>query len=309
MAYRGADGTVIDRPRGMSWDPWSAAPSIIPETPRDRDDQLPLYSRQVHLPRCPEIDCVRHLLSPGVVAFAELRAAEVGVGADRVLIAQGLLDEETYLAEFARWLGVTFEPMEDRPRSACPLTDEHLIEAVNVGLLPLIVDGDTKLIIAPRELTNRRLLDALDRNSNLTKCVRVTTAERMAKFAYRHTEQTIAFRASEALRTEHPELSAATGRQKSVVIAILVAAIAVFALVAPGVAALVVEVVLGIIFLSWTALRLLGTLSMQSVRRTPRHIADHQLPVYTLAIALYREAAAAKQLVLALRNIDYPGIR
>jgi cellulose synthase/poly-beta-1,6-N-acetylglucosamine synthase-like glycosyltransferase len=235
-----------------------------------------------------------------------LRAAEVGVGADRVLVTQGMLDEETYLAELADWLGVAFEPLEDRPRSACPLDDQHLIEAVNAGLLPLVVDGDTKLVIAPRELTNRRLVEALQPNSELTERIRITTGQRMAKFAYRHTEETIAFSASDALRTEHPELSAATDRHKSVMIAILVAAIAVFALVAPGIAALVVEVVLGIIFLAWTALRLLGTLSMRSVRRAPQPVPDHQLPIYTLAIALYREAAAAKQLVLALRNIDYP---
>ena len=45
---------------------------------------------------CPEIDCVRSLLAADVIDDAERRAAALGVGADRVLIATGALSEETY---------------------------------------------------------------------------------------------------------------------------------------------------------------------------------------------------------------------
>ena len=68
------------------------------------------------LPRCPEIDCVRHLLPRPTLALAELRAAETGVGADRVLIADGLISEETYVAALAASLGIAFEPLINRPR-------------------------------------------------------------------------------------------------------------------------------------------------------------------------------------------------
>jgi hypothetical protein len=44
--------------------------------------------------RCPEIDCVRSLLAADVVEAAQRRAAALGVGADRVLIAAGALSEE-----------------------------------------------------------------------------------------------------------------------------------------------------------------------------------------------------------------------
>jgi len=45
----------------------------------------------------PEIDCIRPLLAADVLAAAEQRAAAVGVGADRVLVASGAVSEEAYL--------------------------------------------------------------------------------------------------------------------------------------------------------------------------------------------------------------------
>lgn len=315
MAYRGLEGAVVDRPVGKDWAGWGVAPSIVPaarvssKAAARAPDVASRGPLRPILPRCPEIDCIRHRLPAGVLALAELRAAEIGVGADRVLVAQGLIEEETYLNALAHWLGIAFEPLDQRPREACPLADDNLIDAVNVGLLPLAVEGELHLVIAPRELTVRRLLGALRPGSDLAKRVRITSGERMTRFATQHAKQTIGYRAAEALRDGHPELSAGTGRGRSVATAILVAGIALFALVAPGVAAIAVEVMLGLIFLAWTGLRLLGTLSPRSVRRTPKPVSDDRLPIYTIVIALYREAAAAKDLVAALRSLNYPGTR
>ncbi len=308
MAIAGADGAVTDRPRGMmAWTAPAAAPSIVAEAHGGHRTPPPQLVRPV-LPRCPEIDCVRHLLPAPILALAELRAAEVGVGADRVLIAQGLIEEEIYLTELARQLGVVFEPLDDKPREACPLSDQRMLEAAGVGMLPLTVDGSIKVVVAPRDLTVRSLFDALARGSDLAHRIRITGNHRLSRFIADRAAAAIGHQAAEALRAEHPELSAGTGRGRSVVIATLVAATALFALVAPGVTALAVEVVLGLIFLAWTALRLLGSLSLRSVRRIPKPVEDHRLPVYTVAIALYREAAAAPDLVAALRRFNYPAL-
>ena len=301
MAIGGTDGAVIDRPEEKAWAAPTAAPPIVSETPHGGGRTPPSHFVRPVLPRCPEIDCVRHLLPAPIIALAELRAAEVGVGADRVLIAQGLFDEEAYLTELARQLGVVFEPLDDKPRESCPLSDERMLEAAGVGMLPLAVDGNIKVVVAPRELTVRSLFDAMGRGSNLAHRIRITSNQRLSRFIADRARNAIGHRAAEALRAEHPELSAGTGRRRSVAIAILVAATALFALIASGVTALAVEVVLGLIFLAWTALRLLGSLSLRSVRRAPKPVEDHRLPIYTVAIALYREAAAATELVAALR--------
>lgn len=73
----------------------------------------------------PEIGCVRGRLSAPVIANAELRAERLALGADRVLIATGALDEETYLRALGDSIGVTFEPLDSVPRAQCPLDDDR----------------------------------------------------------------------------------------------------------------------------------------------------------------------------------------
>jgi cellulose synthase/poly-beta-1,6-N-acetylglucosamine synthase-like glycosyltransferase len=69
---------------------------------------------------------------------------------------------------------------------------------------------------------------------------------------------------------------------------------------------LAIELVFAVVFLSWTGLRLFGLFSENRLRRQPRIRTDDQLPVYTIVIALYREAAAVRGLVAALRDLNYP---
>ena len=87
---------AIDRAREFNsgWSAAPTAPSIIPALPRDHDYASQHSAEHPRIPRCPELDCVRDLLTPSAIAFAELRAAETGVGADRALIAAGMIAEE-----------------------------------------------------------------------------------------------------------------------------------------------------------------------------------------------------------------------
>jgi hypothetical protein len=121
-------------------------PSPIPR--RETADFTRVRSR---LARCPEIDCLRHLLPPATLAAAELRAAEIGVGADRVLIAAGDISEDAYALALAQRLGVAFEPLDTRRRVDCPLDDDRLITAGALGLLPLILNGQHFVVVAPRD--------------------------------------------------------------------------------------------------------------------------------------------------------------
>ena len=83
----------------------------------------------------PELDCVRDRLPLTTIAAAERRALAVGVTADRVLITSGLLTEEVYVRALAQSLGLAFEPLETPERTACPISDERLIEARAAGRL------------------------------------------------------------------------------------------------------------------------------------------------------------------------------
>ena len=160
---------------------------------------------------CPEIDCVRALLAGSVVDDAECRAAALGVGADRVLIAAGELSEEVYL----RALGVAFEPLDRTPRHCCPLNDERLIESAGAGMLPLAIDGELFLVVAPRGAATRRILRLIKENPVRARHFRFTSAERLNRFVLRHGRTAIVARAANRLKRRWPKLSAAPPRWRT----------------------------------------------------------------------------------------------
>ena len=67
---------------------------------------------------CPELDCIRILVSPAALRQAAQRAERHETGADRALFAAGARDEESYVRALAAQLGVTFAVLVDMPREA-----------------------------------------------------------------------------------------------------------------------------------------------------------------------------------------------
>jgi hypothetical protein len=204
MAYWNGGGAVINRAGEGDWNAPAAIPSLVPILPRESPQ----------LPRCPEIDCVRHLVPPSLAAIAELRAAEAGVGADRVLITWGVISEETYVAALAASLGMVFEPLFNTPREHCPLSDDDLIEAANTGMLPLSDRNGVKFVVAPRLVDSRRLVAVATSGTEMARRIRMTSTARLHNFVARHSADAIEHRAVEALRTRHPELSAGVSHSR-----------------------------------------------------------------------------------------------
>jgi len=312
MGYRSADGAVVNRAARNNW---AAARSLIFAVPEPGFAPSAYHRRAAPLlPPCPEIDCVRHRLAPNVVAYAELRAAEIGLTADRVLCANGLIDETDYVRALAASLGMAFEPLSwRRTREQCPLTDDQLIAAATTGLLPLWLDGGLTIVIAPQLVDSRRLLAVAAEDPHLGERLRLTTAPRLQAFVASHSAGEIERRAVDGLRSARPDLSAAppaTRRPRRAVLGLAAGGAAglcaLAAMVAPQAALLLAELALGSVFLAWTGLRLLGLLSERFVRRKPRTFTDDWLPVYTIVVALYREATSVRGLVAALRALNYP---
>ena len=260
------------------------------------------------LPVCAELDCLRNLLPPGILAAAELRAAEVGVGADRALIAADIISEEAYLAALSASLDMRFEPLEDIARDACPLPDERLIEAAAVGILPFNKAGKLEFVVAPRLLAARSLVALRKTGHEFADRIRITSSDRMQQFIARHGAQALAQRASQSLRSARPDLSAGTRKPRTIAAALLLAMLVPVLLVAPNHFWIAVEFTLGAVFLAWAGLRLVSPLTSRRLLHAPKNLPDDRLPVYTIIVALYREAAGVKDLVAALRRLDYPGI-
>jgi cellulose synthase/poly-beta-1,6-N-acetylglucosamine synthase-like glycosyltransferase len=255
--------------------------------------------------RCPEIDCVRHLISPSVAAAAERRAVAIGVGTDRVLIAGGLLTEETYVAALASWLGVAFESLDAVGREAFPFDDERLLTAGGAGLLPIVRQQGLRLVVAPRGWTARRLIAALDAQPALRHQLALTTSARLRRFLMRHAATVGGDRAAHLLRTRRPDLSAATAGSPLVLGAF--GCTLVFGIVmTPAPIATVIGLALSALFLTWSLFRIMGALAVPPQAPPRGRIPDRDLPIYTIIVALYREAAAVPHLITALRQLDYP---
>ena len=300
MEYRVGAGAAVVRSRSIfdrsigspPIDPWSA--DIAETGSRDSD-------------RFPEIDCVRPLLAADVLVAAERRAAAIGVGADRVLIASGALSEETYLRALGETLGVAFEPLDGIARAQCPIDDQRLIESAAAGLLPLAVDDDLCLVVAPRGAA-RRIMRLIEDNPARAQRFRFTSAERLNRFVLRYAGKTLAAHASDRLKQTWPMLSAAPPRWRGNIVRAAIFGLAALAagVLAPAASALAFEVMLAAVFLAWLGLRLAGVfVNAFAPDRSPR-LNDDALPVYTIIAALYHEAASVDGLLAAIERLDYP---
>jgi hypothetical protein len=293
MAYRREARAVEDRGGGgRRWAKQRAgvAPLLMPASARSRS--------------YPELDCLRNRLPRSAIAAIERRATEIGVGAERVLIATGILTEENYLKLLARSLGLEFEPFDQLDRSSCPLDDRQLIESARTGLLPFLIDGELVFVVAPRSV--RQFASYMKRSP----CARfrVTSATRLDRFIACYGYQALGRGAAFDLDANWPQLSAASRSQRlRFALAATVALVAAAIIVLPEVVLQGFAASLSAYFLCWLALRNAGSL-IEPPLPAPRIADDRDLPTYTVIAALYREAEAAEGLVAALRQLDYPGI-
>jgi cellulose synthase/poly-beta-1,6-N-acetylglucosamine synthase-like glycosyltransferase len=259
--------------------------------------------------RCPEIDCVRRLFAPEIIASAEQRAEAINTGADRVLITAGRLDEETYLRKLGAALGIAFEPLEGMARAVCPLADDQLIDTVTTGLLPLTVNDDLTVVVAPRSTdAARKILKLAEENPAMALRLRLTTAERLNRFVLRTAGNAAAARAAAALKQKWPMLSAASRHRRRGIAILLAAALLLIGGFAWSPAMMVhgCELALAAVFLAWFALRLIGAFVGRPKETPVAEDPDSDLPVYTVMCALYHESASINGLLSAIEQLDYP---
>lgn len=263
------------------------------------------------LPAAPELDCLRAVLDPGTLLQAERRAAHVGTGADQVLIAAGLIDEETYLRMLGRSLGAPFEPLSEWRRGDVPLGDPALPAAAQNGLLPLRDASGLNWIVAPRGLAARRLCELIRRRPELAPRIRLTSAARLRDFILREAEGAVGTYAADRLRQTCPDLSAAPrmaaqGPRRRLRRLVLSGALGLCIATAPLQLFALAGQMLAVWFLGFIALRLFASLIHHpSPRLAPRQ-SDDRLPVYTIIAALYRESASIAGLLEAFEAFDYP---
>jgi glycosyltransferase XagB len=220
---------------------------------------------------------------------AQARAATVGVGAERVLIAGGAIREEDYLGALAGSLGVQFDTLDRVARTRCPLEDHWLIAAAAAGLLPLMDNGELRLVVAPRGAAARRLTRLVRMDPEWARRLRFTSGDHLNRFLLRCAGQALAEQASTALKQKWPEFAAGPPPRPDRIV--LTASIGVMAIgigtLAPAATLLFIEVLLAALFLPWLVLRLAGAFVAAPALKALPNVPPETLPTYSIIAALY----------------------
>ena len=257
-----------------------------------------------------ELDCMRRVLAPELLRAAEARAKELGIGADQVLILWGVIDEEAYLQRLAFHTGIAIENFSEIGRGDSSLRNRQILQAAELGLIRLRRDG--RLTLAPRHLAARTLCRLVAQYPDLTERLRLATSSRLRQFLLHHTDDVLGRAAANGLRRRFPKMSAAPAavagprwrrhlqRFKGPL------GIAALMLLPPILALDVWSAVLALWFLAFVGLRLWASFLPRLPQPELRRLPDHQLPVYTIIAALYREAKSVGPLMQAIDGFDYP---
>jgi hypothetical protein len=243
-------------------------------------------------------------LAPEFLTAVAGIAKTQGVSAEAALLATGLISEARYYRALARHLGVHF--IEGNVAIA-PLAQYP--QAIHAGVAPLDHPDHSAFLVAPRGASIATLIKSVP-YGELRDRLAITTPTHLSSLLRTHFRKRILHDASFALLSLDPALSARGRVQRLFPLGFaagtLLALCTALTLVGPGsfLAALV-----GFAFLAIVFLRILVCAAAIEARPlVGRRLSDDQLPLYSIVVALYREARVVPQLVAALEQISYPGI-
>jgi hypothetical protein len=253
----------------------------------------------------PELRPFKAAVAPALLAAAARRARSIGVGGDEVLVAAGAVTAGEAAGLIAEHLGVAVADLDAMPMPAGPLAKAALRTGVIMEPIP---GGRTRFTWAAAGRQVRRLARALDADPSLSRRVRLAAPDALARRIHEACGASLCDGAAYDLLRTRPESSAATlrpVRTLAIGAAVFGLPAAVALLAAPGAALLVLQAALSLVFLSWIALRLAGCLC-PSLPDPPAAASERALPLYSILVPLYREAASVPRLARALAAIDYP---
>lgn len=291
---------------------WSDGPAFL------RENFGPLRSINDNQPHitdegpADELDCLRRLLAPELLRAAEARARELGIGADQVLIQQGVIDEAAYLQRLAFHTGVAIENFSEINRRAVPLRDREILQAAELGLIALGPQRRPIWTLAPRRLAARMLCRLVAEYPGLTERLRLASSSHLQQFFLHQTDDVIGRAAANGLRNRFPKMSAAPAAvagprwRRDLQRLKVPGGIAALMLLPPIFALDAWSVLLALWFVTFIGLRFWASFTPRLPQPELRRLPDHQLPVYTVIAALYREAKLVAPLLRAIDAFDYP---
>ncbi|MFG1443940.1 glycosyltransferase [Xanthobacter agilis] len=258
------------------------------------------------------------LLPAAFLSAVHDRARRVGAGGDEVLRCAGRVRDDEMAQVLADHLGLPlvqavdglFVPASPVPAAVADWAKGLLRTGVHAGF-----DASRRVVftLAVRGRAVRRLARALRVDPSLRARLRLIAPDALRRQVMEEAGEAIAHDAAFAFRDAAPDRSAGALKASRALLALTIVIAAVAgggAVLAPELTFLATLALLSLIFLSWIALRLAGCrFDADDAEPLPAQdpaIEDRHLPVYTLLIPLYKEAASVPRLLAAMRALDYP---
>lgn len=225
------------------------------------------------------------------------------------LLANGLITEDAYYRTLAEHAGLTFIPPEDiaetlngdkRP------VDETLNSATAWCRL---TDGTVRPVAAPLPDSPVITEKLVARQNGRDTRVALTIPSVLRKAAIARVRDTLGEDAAFRLANEMPAASAKHGASAwhGFALAVVLSTAATGLIVAPATAFVAVHVLASLFFLANIALRLAATAGFRRMDPVPlAEFENSERPVYSVVVALYREATVAADLVASLKSLNWP---
>ncbi|MGH6858476.1 MAG: glycosyltransferase family 2 protein, partial [Methylocella sp.] len=244
-------------------------------------------------------------VSPAVLFTAAAEARRQALAPEAALLASGTIPESFFYRCLAHCLGADF--IDGEIVLGAGTRYPH---AVHAGLAPLDGDAGPGWLAAPRGRLLVHLLTRARGGERLGGCVAITTPSHMSRLVRAGATASILREASLGLANLDPSLSAKAGSSRAQrAFAMTAVAAATFALgLVPAFTLALMSFSMTCFFLASIWLRLFAGAASTACRQEPfpARVEDRRLPVYSIVIALNREARIVPQLAAALAAIDYP---
>ena len=224
-------------------------------------------------------------------------AAKAGTDAATALLNAGLIDEATYYRALARALGAPYlaGPIRFGPGLRFP-------ESLVTGLAPLASGSVAPWVVAPRG----RMIASLLGSPRRIGPVAITSPTHLREAVFAAIPKQVADYATHDRARRPAGRATAPAVWGLLVLALtLTAGLSLWAAL-PAAPARVVGLIVQCLFLAMTTFRLAALAIEAPVTAAVPLLTDSALPVYTVLVPLYREAAMVPALLRALAALDYP---
>jgi glycosyltransferase involved in cell wall biosynthesis len=229
-------------------------------------------------------------------------AHDVGVPPEAALLGEGLVSEEMFYRALADRIGAPFHA--GRAALDTRVAPARALNAGVVYLAPLA--APYRAIVAPRGASLKTLIEACDAGRGV-EGLAITSPRRLGALVRLERGREIAHRAATSLLRADPLLSAHGEMRLAQTLAAAGIGFGMIALAiaAPGLERTLWSLAMWAIFSSTVWLRAAAAMAADTPKQAPP-LADADLPVYTVIVAMYREAEVIPKLIAGLNGFDYP---